>query len=148
MRFLLSYWFLLYCGLKKFILGILLTIITLLANIGLLTVSGWLLSCAATAGIAGLYSCNYMLPAASMRIAAIIRTIFRWAELVVSHDATFNVLKYLRIYTFIRILPLVSSVSNHFKRAELLNILVCDVETLENLYLRVISPITGVLVVI
>lgn len=43
-------------------LGIVLAIITLLASIGLLTLSGWFLSASAVAGVAGLYSFNYMLP--------------------------------------------------------------------------------------
>lgn len=55
-------------------LGIVLAIVTLLASIGLLTLSGWFLSASALAGIAGLYSFNYMLPAAGVRGAAIIRT--------------------------------------------------------------------------
>ena len=45
-------------------LGIVLAIVTLLASIGLLTLSGWFLSASAVAGVAGLYSFNYMLPAA------------------------------------------------------------------------------------
>ncbi|STG54038.1 ABC transporter ATP-binding protein/permease [Escherichia coli] len=43
-------------------LGIVLAIVTLLASIGLLTLSGWFLSASAVAGVAGLYSFNYMLP--------------------------------------------------------------------------------------
>lgn len=45
-------------------LGIALAILTLLASIGLLTLSGWFLSASAIAGFAGIYSFNYMLPAA------------------------------------------------------------------------------------
>ncbi|SBT81988.1 ATP-binding/permease protein CydC [secondary endosymbiont of Trabutina mannipara] len=146
MRVLLPYLFFLHRRLKQFFLGFLLTIVTLFAHICLLTVSGWFLASAATAGIVGNF--NYMLPAAGMRIAAIIRTTCRWTERVVTHDATFNVLKYLRIYTFIRILPLFPSASNHFQRTELLNRLVSDVDTLDNLYLRVISPIAVAVVVI
>ena len=37
-------------------LGIVLAIVTLLASIGLLTLSGWFLSASAVAGVAGLYS--------------------------------------------------------------------------------------------
>lgn len=52
-------------------LGIVLAIVTLLASIGLLTLSGWFLSASAVAGFAGIYSFNYMLPAAGVRGAAI-----------------------------------------------------------------------------
>ena len=81
-------------------LGIVLAIVTLLASIGLLTLSGWFLSASAVAGVAGLYSFNYMLPAAGVRGAAITRTAGRYFERLVRHDATFRVLQLLRIYTF------------------------------------------------
>lgn len=87
-------------------LGIVLAIVTLLASIGLLTLSGWFLSASAVAGVAGLYSFNYMLPAAGVRGAAITRTAGRYFERPVSHDATFRVLQHLRIYTFSKLLPL------------------------------------------
>lgn len=61
-------------------LGIVLAIVTLLASIGLLTLSGWFLSASAVAGVAGLYSFNYMLPAAGVRGAAITRTAGRYFE--------------------------------------------------------------------
>ncbi|MBT9433341.1 cysteine/glutathione ABC transporter ATP-binding protein/permease CydC [Candidatus Sodalis endolongispinus] len=128
-------------------LGVLLAIITLLASIGLLTLSGLFLAGAATAGAAGLYSFNYMLPAAGVRGAAITRTAGRWAERVVSHDATFRVLQHLRLYTFSRILPLSPGATARLRRGELLNRLVADVDTLDHLYLRVISPLAGALVV-
>ncbi|WMC39136.1 hypothetical protein NLJ36_14430 [Salmonella enterica subsp. enterica serovar Gallinarum] len=50
-------------------LGIALAILTLLASIGLLTLSGWFLSASAIAGFAGIYSFNYMLrqPACAAR---------------------------------------------------------------------------------
>lgn len=129
-------------------LGVLLAIVTLLASIGLLSLSGWFLAGSALAGAAGLYSFNYMLPAAGVRGAAITRTAGRWAERVVSHDATFRVLQHLRIDTFNRILPLSPGVIAGFRQAELLNRLVADVDTLDHLYLRVISPLLSALLVI
>ena len=45
-------------------LGILLAIVTLLASIGLLALSGWFLAASSLAGLAGLLTFNYMLPAA------------------------------------------------------------------------------------
>ncbi|QTF08067.1 cysteine/glutathione ABC transporter ATP-binding protein/permease CydC [Brenneria izadpanahii] len=129
-------------------LGIILAIVTLLASIGLLTLSGWFLAGAALAGIAGLYTFNYMLPAAGVRGAAIARTAGRYAERLVSHDATFRVLQHLRVFTFSRILPLSPGGIARFRQAELLNRLVADVDTLDHLYLRVISPLVSALLVI
>lgn len=129
-------------------LGMVLAIVTLLASIGLLSLSGWFLAGAALAGAAGLYSFNYMLPAAGVRGAAITRTAGRWAERVVSHDATFRVLQHLRIYAFQKILPLSPGAIAGFRQAELLNRLVADVDTLDHLYLRVLSPLLSAFVVI
>ncbi|WP_313062934.1 heme ABC transporter ATP-binding protein/permease CydC [Atlantibacter hermannii] len=129
-------------------LGVVLAIITLLASIGLLTLSGWFLSASAVVGVAGVYSFNYMLPAAGVRGAAITRTAGRYFERLVSHDATFRVLAHLRVYTFSKVLPLSPSGIARFRQGELLNRLVADVDTLDHLYLRVISPLAGALVVI
>ncbi len=129
-------------------LGMLLAIVTLLASIGLLALSGWFLAGSALAGAAGLYSFNYLLPAAGVRGAAITRTAGRWAERVVSHDATFRVLQHLRIYTFEKILPLSPGVIARFRQADLLNRLVADVDTLDHLYLRVLSPLLSAFTVI
>lgn len=132
-------------GLHKWLLslGVVLAIITLLASIGLLTLSGWFLAGSALAGFAGLYSFNYMLPAAGVRGAAIIRTAGRYFERLVSHDATFRVLRNLRVFTFSRLLPLSPGGLSKYRGGELLNRLVADVDTLDHLYLRVISPLAG-----
>ncbi|CAM3935785.1 heme ABC transporter ATP-binding protein/permease CydC [Rahnella victoriana] len=129
-------------------LGVILAIVTLMASIGLLTLSGWFLAASAVAGIAGLYSFNYMLPAAGVRGAAIFRTAGRYAERLVSHDATFRVLAHLRVFTFTKIMPLSPGGIARFRQADLLNRLVADVDTLDHLYLRVISPLVSALVVI
>ncbi|NHV09239.1 cysteine/glutathione ABC transporter ATP-binding protein/permease CydC [Cronobacter turicensis] len=129
-------------------LGVVLAIVTLLASIGLLTLSGWFLSASAVVGMAGLYSFNYMLPAAGVRGAAIIRTAGRYFERLVSHEGTFRVLEHLRVYTFSRLLPLSPSGLARFRQGELLNRLVADVDTLDHLYLRVISPLIGAFAVI
>ncbi|WP_414163294.1 heme ABC transporter ATP-binding protein/permease CydC [Superficieibacter sp. BNK-5] len=129
-------------------LGVILAIVTLLASIGLLTLSGWFLSASAVVGFAGAYSFNYMLPAAGVRGAAIIRTAGRYFERLVSHDATFRVLQHLRVFTFSKVLPLSPAGLARFRQGELLNRLVADVDTLDHLYLRVISPLVGALMVI
>ncbi|MFU0885949.1 heme ABC transporter ATP-binding protein/permease CydC [Kluyvera sichuanensis] len=129
-------------------LGVVLAIITLLASIGLLTLSGWFLSASAVVGFAGAYTFNYMLPAAGVRGAAIIRTAGRYFERLVSHDATFRVLQHLRVFTFSKLLPLSPAGLARFRQGELLNRMVADVDTLDHLYLRVISPLVGALIVI
>lgn len=129
-------------------LGVLLAIVTLLASIGLLTLSGWFLAASSLAGFAGLYSFNYMLPAAGVRGAAITRTAARYFERLISHDGTFRVLSHLRVFTFSKLIPLSPTGLSSFRRGDLLNRLVADVDTLNHLYLRVISPLVGAFMVI
>ncbi|WGL99259.1 cysteine/glutathione ABC transporter ATP-binding protein/permease CydC [Arsenophonus sp. aPb] len=128
-------------------LGILLTIIAVLASISLLTLSGWFLAGTALAGTAGLYTFNYMLPAAGVRGSAIIRTASRYAERLVNHDATFRVLAHLRVFTFQKLFPLSPGAIAHYRQGDILNCLVADVESLDHLYLRVLSPIFAALVI-
>ncbi|WP_455844067.1 heme ABC transporter ATP-binding protein/permease CydC [Pantoea agglomerans] len=129
-------------------LGIILAIITLLASVGLLTLSGWFLAASSLAGVAGLYTFNYMLPAAGVRGAAITRTAARYFERLVSHDATFRVLQHLRVFTFSKLIALSPEQLARFRQGELLNRFVSDVDTLDHLYLRVTSPLIGAAVVI
>lgn len=129
-------------------LGVVLAIVTLLASIGLLTLSGWFLAASSLAGVAGLYTFNYMLPAAGVRGAAITRTAARYFERLVSHDATFRVLQHLRVFTFGKLITLAPEQLARFRQGELLNRFVSDVDTLDHLYLRVISPLIGAAVVI
>ncbi|MCS5873896.1 hypothetical protein LN650_21695 [Klebsiella pneumoniae subsp. pneumoniae] len=131
------------------LLGVVLAIVTLLASIGLLTLSGWFLSASAVVGVAGIYSFNYMLPAAGVRGAAIIRTAGRYFERLVSHDATFRVLQHLRVFHLQQTAPLSPAGLARFRQGELLNRVVADALTpWDHLYLRVISPLVGALVVI
>ena len=128
--------------------GVVLAVLTLLASIGLLTLSGWFLAACSTAGAAGLFSFNYLLPAAGVRGAAIIRTAARYAERLVSHEGTFRVLQHLRVFTFSKLIPLSPAGLSRFSQGDLLHRLVADVDTLDHLYLRVLSPLAGAFVVI
>ncbi|SIN93361.1 cysteine/glutathione ABC transporter ATP-binding protein/permease CydC [Salinivibrio sp. ES.052] len=127
-------------------LGMVLAFATLFAAIGLLTLSGWFIAAAAVAGIAGIATFNYMLPAAGVRGFSIGRTFGRWAERVVSHNATFKLLADLRVSFFRKLAPLVPDQSLNMRDGDLLNRMVADVDAMDHVYLRLISPIVvGVL---
>ena len=105
------------------VLGVFLMIGGLAASISLLTLSGWFLAATAIAGTGALF--NYFYPSASIRGLAIGRTVARYVEKIVTHDATFRVLAKLRVQVFSRIIPLSP---------------VADVDTLDSLYLRLLAP--------
>ena len=128
------------------IIGTILMITGLAASIGLLTLSGWFLAATAIAGAGSLF--NFFYPSASVRGLAIGRTVARYFEKVVTHDATFKVLAKLRVQIFSKIIPLSPAVLNRYRNSDLLNRLVADVDTLDSLYLRLIAPFISAVVVI
>lgn len=120
------------------ILGLVLMILGLGASMGLLTVSGWFLAATAIAGLGTLF--NFFYPSASVRGLAIGRTVMRYFEKIVTHDATFRILSKLRVQVFEKIIPLSPAVLNRYRNSDLLNRLVSDVDTLDSLYLRLLAP--------
>ncbi len=73
----------------------LLGLVTAVSVVGLLMVSGWFLTATAFAGMLslGVGSFNYLMPSALIRVLAISRTAGRYGELMVAHNAIFNLLK-------------------------------------------------------
>ncbi|GAA5104991.1 cysteine/glutathione ABC transporter ATP-binding protein/permease CydC [Orbus sasakiae] len=125
------------------ILGMVLVLVALAASIFLLSLSGWFLSATAFVGVAGLYTFNYMLPAAGVRGAAILRTVSRYFERLVNHDTTFKILAYLRTNAFKKILPLSAMQIAQYQKADLLNRFIADIDHLDHLYLRLFVPIVS-----
>ncbi|MFC5705105.1 heme ABC transporter ATP-binding protein/permease CydC [Aeromonas eucrenophila] len=128
-------------------IGLLLAFVTLVAGMGLLSLSGWFLSAAAVAGLAAATrdTFNYMTPAGGVRFFSIIRTASRWGERVVSHDATFRVLTRLRVWFWQKLSPLSTGTLAGFRQADLLNRLVTDIDAMDHVYLRLITPIGAAL---
>ena len=120
------------------ILGLVLMILGLGSSMSLLTVSGWFLAATAIAGLGTLF--NFFYPSASVRGLAIGRTVMRYFEKIVTHDATFRILSKLRVQVFEKIIPLSPGVLNRYRNSDLLNRLVSDVDTLDSLYLRLLAP--------
>ncbi|MEJ2406853.1 MAG: thiol reductant ABC exporter subunit CydC, partial [Candidatus Thiodiazotropha sp.] len=77
------------------LLGGLIAFVTLLANVILMAMSGWFIAAMAVAGVAGV-SMNYFTPAAVIRACAIVRTVGRYGERLVTHEATLRLLSTLR----------------------------------------------------
>ncbi|MDV7104296.1 cysteine/glutathione ABC transporter ATP-binding protein/permease CydC [Vibrio sp. TH_r3] len=122
--------------------GMLLAFVTMFASIGLLTLSGWFISASAIAGLTiARETFNYMLPGGAVRGLAMGRTAGRWGERVVSHNATFKLLTELRVFFFTKLAPLVPGRVTNLRDGDLLNRLVADVDAMDHVYLRLLSPI-------
>lgn len=132
--------------LGRLLLGIVLAVTSLAASIGLLSLSGWFLAASALVGSSLLF--NFFYPSSGVRGLAIGRTISRYFERLVTHDATFRVLANLRVAVFSRLIPLSPAKLQQYRHSELLNRLVADVDTLDTLYLNLISPFVSAVMVI
>ncbi|MBF0783900.1 cysteine/glutathione ABC transporter ATP-binding protein/permease CydC [Muribacter muris] len=130
----------------RLFLGTVLAIVGLTASIGLLSLSGWFLAASALVGSSLLF--NFFYPSSGVRGLAIGRTISRYFERLVTHDATFRVLANLRVAVFKKLIPLSPAGLSRYRHSELLNRLVADVDTLDTLYLNLLSPFISALMVI
>jgi len=122
--------------------GLLLSTITLMAGIGLLSLSGWFLSATAVAGLtlATAQAFNYFTPGGGVRFLSIVRTASRYGERLATHQATFKLLTQLRVWTWKKLLPLSASNLQKERQGDLLNRLVADIDALDHLYLRLLTP--------
>ncbi|BFN02161.1 cysteine/glutathione ABC transporter ATP-binding protein/permease CydC [Moraxella sp. K23] len=129
--------------LDKLLIAALLGIMTALSVIGLLMTSGWFISAAAMAGMVALgsHSFNYLVPAAIIRVMAMVRTAGRYGEMMVSHHAVFGLLQRLRVRFFNQFarLPL-ANLSSTLQSTHAMHRLTHDIEVLNELPLRVVSP--------
>jgi ATP-binding cassette subfamily C protein CydC len=127
---------------RRMSLGTFLGWLAVMASVGLLGLSGWFISAAALAGLSlgTAYLFNFFYPSIGVRLFAFTRTLSRYAERTVSHDATFRMLATLRVWFYRKIEPLAPARLMQYRSGDILNRIVADIETLDNLYVRVISP--------
>jgi ATP-binding cassette, subfamily C, bacterial CydC len=127
--------------------GILLGVVVIAANTLLLALAGWFIASMAMAGATGI-PFNYFFPAAAIRALAIVRTVGRYAERLVTHEAALRMLADVRVWLFRRLEPLAPAVLEQYGGGDIAGRLRADVDALENLYLRIVAPLmTGFLTV-
>ncbi len=129
--------------LDKWLIAACLAMMTALSVIGLLMTSGWFISAAAMTGMVALgsHSFNYLVPAAIIRVMAMVRTAGRYGEMMVSHHAVFGLLQRLRVRFFNQFsrLPL-ANLSITLQSTHAMHRLTHDIDVLNELPLRVVSP--------
>lgn len=126
--------------------GIALALLSTLSGIGLLAIAGHFIAAMALVGAGGA-AINYYTPAALIRLFAILRTGGRYAERLVTHDATLRMLASLRVWLFARLVPLAPAGLGELRSAELFSRLRADVDALEHAYLGVLVPMVVAVVV-
>nr|WP_310617363.1 thiol reductant ABC exporter subunit CydC [Pantoea cypripedii] len=120
-------------------LGIGLSVVVILSNVTLLALSGWFITSMALAGM-GALTLEFFAPAAAIRGLAVLRTIARYLERLVTHDATLRLLSVLRVWFYQHLEPLAPARLQAFRDGDVLTRLRADIDSLDNFYLRIFAP--------
>ncbi|SFZ86587.1 ATP-binding cassette, subfamily C, CydC [Devosia enhydra] len=129
---------------RRMALALVLSLITLLAGIALLGVSGWFLTAAflTTAGAAF----NLFVPSALVRGLSFIRILARYGEKLAGHDATLRLLSDLRGWSFAALFPRLPLPGQGLRHGDLVSRLTADIDALDTVFLVAIGPfVTAVL---
>ena len=126
--------------------GAALILLSLAAGVTLLALSGWFITASALAGLGLLVGLDIFTPGAGIRLAAVVRTVSRYLERLVTHEATFRLLSDFRSRVFSRLLQLDEFQLRGLRRGDTLNRLTADIDTLDHLFLGVLGPTSAALV--
>ncbi len=126
------------------LLSVLLGALTIGASVSLMSTSAFLISAAALhPSIADLE-----VAIVGVRFFGISRGVFRYLERLASHSLTFRVLARMRVWFYQALEPLAPARLLSARTGDLLSRVISDVETLDNLYVRVLAPPLVAVVVI
>ncbi|WP_449483009.1 thiol reductant ABC exporter subunit CydD [Streptomyces avidinii] len=127
----------------RFRLGLLLGALAVGSSVGLMAVSGWLISRASEQPPV-LY---LMVAVTATRAFGMGRAVFRYAERLVSHDAVLRMLADLRVGVYRGLERIAPAGLRERRRGDLLTRLVADADALQDYWLRWLLPVgTAVLV--
>ena len=118
------------------VLALMFTFLTVFMNVGLLTVSSWLLASAALQP--GL---TYLsLAIVGVRFFGISRAVCRYFERYTSHRMAFQGLYGLRLWFYAHLEPLAPAILKRFGAGDMLGRIMGDIEVLQFFYLRTLIP--------
>ena len=119
--------------------------VTWLSAAILLALSGWFITASAMAGVGLIINLNIFTPSSAIRALALLRTLGRYLERIIGHEAILRVLADLRVRAFAALAGLPANRAHHLRHADLVNRLTADVDTLDGVPLRVIGPMFAAL---
>lgn len=123
--------------------ALLLAALTILAGVGLMSSSGYLISRAAQRPMI----VDLFMVTAAVRLFGISRAVVRYFERVVSHDFTFTILLSMRSLLYRKFDSLSLKWIMGRRPGDLLARIVTDIETLQQVYLRIVSPVIVAVIV-
>lgn len=110
--------------------------LTVGSGIGLMMTSAYIISKAAL----HVHIHQLQVGIVGVRFFGISRGVFRYLERLVSHETTFRLLAKFRYWFFKSIEPVMPSKTQDFTSGDLLNRSIADIDKLEHIFVRVISP--------
>ena len=120
-------------------------LIAALLALVLLAVSGWLITASALAGIGVLAALDIFAPGAIIRGAAVGRTVTRYLERLIGHEATFRQLAEIRIRAFKHLMAQSIARLEALGRGDTLSRLTRDVDVLDHVFPRLVLPTVAAL---
>ncbi|WP_167647742.1 thiol reductant ABC exporter subunit CydC [Mameliella alba] len=124
-----------------FLRGFALAVTVLLMGVALLGLSGWFITAAAAAGLAGIGAVfNVFGPSAMVRFLALGRTAARYGERLASHDATLRALSRLRVSLLQGLLTSPYRALERLRANAFLNRVTADIDALDGVALRLLLP--------
>ena len=117
-------------------LSVLLGFATTSSGVGLMAMSAYLISRAAVVSSVAELS----LAIAGVRLFALSRAALRYVERYLTHLTTFRILTRLRVWFYSALEPLAPARLQQYRSGDLLTRVVADIETLEDFYVRVVTP--------
>jgi ATP-binding cassette subfamily C protein CydC len=122
--------------------GLLLSVAVLVAGALLLGLSGWFITAAGAAGLAGIgIAFDVFRPSAGVRFLALGRTAARYGERILTHDATLRVLARLRVRVLQRLAGQDATDLSRLRSPAMLNRITADVDALDGVAIRLVFPL-------
>lgn len=118
--------------------GVILSLAALLAALGLLLVIG--------ASTGSVIAAGVLVAPLLPRVFGTARVVLRYAERLVTHDAMFRALSDVRVWFFRRLAATGAGGLGYRQAGDVLSRAVSDVETLDGLYVRLLIPLAGAIV--
>ena len=127
--------------------GAALSVLVLLMGAALLGLSGWFITAAAAAGMAGAGRVfDVFRPSAMVRFLALGRTAARYGERLLTHDATLRALTSLRVRVLRGFAAQPWEALQTLRAAQVLNRITADVDALDGISLRLTLPLMAGLI--
>lgn len=124
--------------------GAALSFAVLVMGAALLGLSGWFITAAAAAGLAGMGAVfDVFRPSAMVRFLALGRAVARYGERVLTHDATLRALEVLRVQLLGGLVAAPYQRMIRLRGAQAVNRLTADIDALDGIALRLILPLAA-----